>query len=101
MQMLCALAATLLLTLGSASSFAQDLPVARDAPARSAVARIDVRLRDLSAVRRLLSSFARQQLSEGDRAAALGDVSVLVDAITGHTADASFRYDDLLSSATT
>jgi len=47
--------------------------------------------------RRLLSALARQQLSEGDRAAALGDVSLLVDAISGQTADESFRYNDLFA----
>ena len=56
-----------------------------------------MRVLDLAAVRRLLNSLARQQLSEGDRAAALGDVSFLVDAISGETADESFRYDDLFA----
>ena len=63
-------------------------------------AQIDIRVLNLAAVRRLLSALARQQLSEGDRAAALGDVSLLVDAISGETADESFRYNDLFAPST-
>jgi soluble lytic murein transglycosylase-like protein len=39
--------------------------------------------RELAAVRRLLSAQARQRLSEGERAAAMADVSMLADAIGG------------------
>src|SRR5690349_20194063 len=38
---------------------------------------------ELTAVRRLLSAQARQQLSEGERASAMADVSMLADAIDG------------------
>ncbi len=94
-------AATVVLTLGTANLVprvpaGRDSAVGRAGQAASA-AQIDLRVLDLAAVRRLLSAFARLQLSEGDRAAALGDVSLLVDAITGETADESFRYEDLFA----
>jgi soluble lytic murein transglycosylase-like protein len=78
------LAAVLSLALLSASSV-------------SAEARADVRLFDLASVRRLFHTLARNgdAMSEGDRAAAVADFSVMTEAIVGGSSGGPYTFDEL------
>jgi hypothetical protein len=82
----------LVLTLASGAS---------SAPAPAAAAP-DVRLFDLAAVRRLVHSFARRDavMSEGERAAALADFSVLAEAVVGRSPGGPFTFEELTRAAT-
>jgi len=85
-------AAILLLTLISVSPVAADAPVARNG-------RVDVRLFDLASVRRLFHTLARRgdAMSEGERAAALADFSVMSEAVIGGSAGGPYSFDELVN----
>ena len=59
--------------------------------------RVDVRLFDLTSVRRLFHALIRRgdAMSEGERAAALTDVSVMSEAVVGGSAGGPFSFDEL------
>jgi hypothetical protein len=63
--------------------------------------RVDVRLFDLAAVRRLFHTLARRgdTMSEGERAAALADFSVMTDAVVGGSPGRPFTFDELTRAA--
>jgi soluble lytic murein transglycosylase-like protein len=93
--------AVLLLTLFSLSPAAAD-PIGEVANARAARSgRVDVRLFDLAAVRRLFHALARRgdATTEGDRAAALADFSVMSEAVVGGSAGGPFNFDELVRAA--
>jgi soluble lytic murein transglycosylase-like protein len=70
--------------------------------ARAQVARngrVDVRLFDLAAVRRLFHALARRGDSEGERAAALADFSVMTEAVVGGSPGGPFTFEELVRAA--
>src|SRR5688572_24621378 len=64
-------------------------------------ARIDVRLFDLAAVRRLFHVLARRgnAMGEGERAAALADLSVMTEAVIGGSPGELLTFDELVRAA--
>jgi len=91
-------AAIFLLTLTPPSSGQAATAVARPAT----VSRPDIRLLDLAAVRRLVNALARQRgtMSEGERAAAWADFSLVSQAVIGDSKVGPFDLDELASAAT-
>jgi soluble lytic murein transglycosylase-like protein len=91
-------AAIFLLTLTTASSGPAATAVARPATAT----RPDVRLLDLAAIRRLVNALARQRatMTEGERAAAWADFSLVSQAVIGDAKLGPFDFDELASAAT-
>jgi soluble lytic murein transglycosylase-like protein len=89
-MILSAPSAILLVTLASASPSAQ-------APAASAAAPQQIHLFELAAVRRLFHSLARRGdvMSEGERAAALADFTMLSEAVVGGSAGGPYTFDEL------
>jgi hypothetical protein len=96
-----ACAAALLFVLSSASSVSGETADAgvdvRPAPA----SRVNVRLFELASVRRLFHALARRgaAMSEGERAAALADFSVMSEAVVGGTAGGPFSFEELVGAA--
>jgi soluble lytic murein transglycosylase-like protein len=92
-------AAIFLLTLPAASSGPAAPAVARPAT----VSRPDIRLLDLAAVRRLVNALARQRatMTEGERAAAWADFSLVSQAVIGDAKVGPFDLDELTYAATT
>jgi soluble lytic murein transglycosylase-like protein len=90
-------AAIFLLTLTTPSSGPSTGAVARPA----AASRPDVRLLDLAAVRRLVNALARQRatMTEGERAAAWADFSLVSQAVIGDSKIGPFDLDELASAA--
>jgi soluble lytic murein transglycosylase-like protein len=72
-------------------------PVDRPAQANAA-RRVEVRLFDLAAVRRLFHALARrgEAMNEGERAAALADFSVMTDAVVGGSSGGPYTFDELV-----
>jgi len=91
-------AAIFLLTLTTTSSGPAATAVARPATA----SRPDVRLLDLAAVRRLVNALARQRatMTEGERAAAWADFSLVSQAVIGDSKVGPFDLDELAFAAT-
>ena len=91
-------AAIFLLTLTTASTGPAATAVARPASA----SRPDVRLLDLAAIRRLVNALARQRatMTEGERAAAWADFSLVSQAVIGDSKLGPFEFDELASAAT-
>jgi hypothetical protein len=100
------------LALASVSSpaavAAADAPVsapaqtpASRAPARSG--RTDIRLFELASARRLFHTLARRgdAMTEGERAAALADFSVMTEAVVGGVPGGPFTFDELTRAAAT
>jgi soluble lytic murein transglycosylase-like protein len=87
-------AAIFLLTLAGA-------PSGRTSPGKTIVARpaalTEVRLLDLAAIRRLISAQTRQRstMSEGERAAAWADFSLVAQAVLGDSRGVSFDFNTL------
>ena len=93
-------AAIFLLTPGLAASPA--VPEGQTGVARPASSgRRDVRLLDLAAVRRLVNGLARQAptMTEGERAAAWADFSLVSQAVIGDTQIGTFDLDSLAEAA--
>ena len=69
---------------------------------RAQASRLDVRLFDLAAVRRLFQELARrgEAMSEGERAAALADFSVMTDAVAGGSPTGPYTFGELTRAAT-
>jgi soluble lytic murein transglycosylase-like protein len=88
-----------MLALSSAPVVSAD-PVETTAKAQAA-RRVDVRLFDLAAVRRLFHALARRgdAMSEGERAAALADFSVVTEAVVGGPAGGPYTFDELVRAA--
>ena len=97
-----ACSAVLLFALSSAPSVSAGTPEAGDSVQPARDSRVDVRLFDLAAVRRLFHALARRGdvMSEGERAAALTDFSVMSEAVVGGSAGGPFSFDELVSDAT-
>ena len=91
-------AAIFLLTLTTASSGPAATAVARPATA----SRPDVRLLELAAIRRLVNALARQRatMTEGERAAAWADFSLVSQAVIGDSKVGPFDLDELAYAAT-
>ncbi len=91
-------AAVFLLTLAGSSP---GLPTTAVGPPAVA-SRPDVRLLDLAAVRRLVNALARQRstMSEGERAAAWADFSLVSQAVIGDSKVGPFDLDELAHAAT-
>jgi soluble lytic murein transglycosylase-like protein len=91
----------LLITISSVSGIAAEAPQrpALVQPARSD--RVDVRLFDLAAVRRLFHALARRgdAMAEGERAAALADFFLMTEAVIGGSAGGPFSLDELVRTA--
>jgi soluble lytic murein transglycosylase-like protein len=96
-----ACSALLLVAISSASGAAAEAPQARARlqPARSN--RVEVRLFELSAVRRLFHTLARRgdAMNEGERAAAVADFSVMSEAVIGGSPGGPFSFDELVRAA--
>lgn len=93
--------AIFLLTIASPSSGAAS--VGTPAAVRPTVAsRLDVPLLDLAALRRLVNALARRgpAMTEGERAAAWADFSLVSQAVVGDTQIGSFDFDELMQAAT-
>ena len=90
--------AIFLLTLTTASPGTAATAVARPAT----VSRPDVRLLDLAAIRRLVNALARQRatMTEGERAAAWADFSLVSQAVIGDSKLGPLDFDELASAAT-
>ena len=84
-----------LASISSPAAAAQARIPASSAQARSG--RVDVRLFDLASVRRLFHSLARRgsEMTEGERAAALADFSVMTEAVVGGSPGGPFTFDEL------
>jgi soluble lytic murein transglycosylase-like protein len=91
-------AAIFLLTLTTASSGPAATAVARPAT----MSRPDVRLLELAAIRRLVNALARQRatMTEGERAAAWADFSLVSQAVIGDSKVGPFDLDELAYAAT-
>jgi len=91
-------AAIFLLTLTTASSGPAATAVARPAT----ISRPDVRLLELAAIRRLVNALARQRatMTEGERAAAWADFSLVSQAVIGDSKVGPFDLDELAYAAT-
>jgi soluble lytic murein transglycosylase-like protein len=92
--------AVLLLTLFSVTSLAAE-PVEQAANQAARSGRVGLRLFDLAAVRRLFHTLAGrgEGMSEGERAAALADLSVLSEAVVGGPAGGPYSFDELVRAA--
>jgi hypothetical protein len=92
-------AALLLLALASVSSAAEPADQASSVQTRRNS--VDVRLFDLSSVRRLFHTLARggDAMNEGERAAALADFSLMTEAVVGGSAGGPFTFDELVRAA--
>jgi hypothetical protein len=90
-------AAIFLLTLATTPSGPAAAAVARPAT----VSPPDIRLLDLAAVRRLVNALARQRatMTEGERAAAWADFSLVSQAVIGDAKVGPFDLDELASAA--
>ena len=88
-----------LLPLSSASSIAAEAGDQAANLRQTGNGRLDIRLFDLAAVRRLLYTFARRgrELSEGERAATLADFTVLTEAVVGGSAGGPFTLGELVA----
>lgn len=92
----------------SAGIFLPMLTTASSGPVPAAVARPatvsrpDVRLLDLAAIRRLVNALARQRatMTEGERAAAWSDFSLVSQAVIGDSRIGPFDLDQLATAAT-
>ena len=60
--------------------------------------RVEVRVFELAAVRRLVHAFARrgEAMSEGERAAALADFALMSEAVIGGSAGGPYAFDELV-----
>jgi hypothetical protein len=95
------IAVIFLLTMAGAPSGVPSIgkpAVVRPSPS----ARFDIRLLDLSAVRRLVNTLAREApaMTEGERAAAWADFSLVSQAVIGGAEVGSFDVDELVLAAT-
>jgi soluble lytic murein transglycosylase-like protein len=93
--------AIFLLTLAATPS--GGTTVAKKAVARPATAaRAEVRLLELAAVRRLVNALARQRpdVSEGERAAAWADFTLVSQAVIGDSQIGPFDFDELARAST-
>ena len=92
-------AALLLLALSSVSLAAEPADQASSVQPRRS--NVDVRLFDLASVRRLFHSLARggNAMSEGERAAALADFSLMTEAVVGGSSGGPFTFDELVRAA--
>ncbi len=96
-----AVSAIFLLTLMSASGPA--MSVGEAAPIHSATSeRLNLRLFDLAAVRRLFHMLARPEpaMTEGERVDAVTDVSLMTEAVIGDSLMSPFTFDELARAAT-
>jgi soluble lytic murein transglycosylase-like protein len=94
-------AAVFLLTLASTPSGLASVGKATVAPPAAAM-RSDVRLLELASIRRLVNALARQRssMSEGERAAAWADFSLVSQAVIGDSQIGPFDFDELAHAAT-
>lgn len=91
-----ACSALLLLAMSSASGDVAEASQARARLQRSS--RVDVRVFELAAVRRLFHALARrgEAMNEGERAAALADFSVVSESVIGGSAGVPFSFEELV-----
>ena len=94
---------TAIFLLTVASLPANEAPVGKPAVARPATSRrLDVRLLDLAAIRRLVNALVRQgsAATEGERAAAWADFSLVSQAVIGDPQIGSFDLSELARAST-